>query len=235
MNVEEKRINLEMLKEVPELTDRIQLILEPLVPLSMVSEFPGSYYKTLDIPSKKMLCGLFENIFGWHFSPKYREEIIKDISKIRKKKDKAYKHEKYDYSSSYKPLLMEHFDVLKCEIKSERESIKFNDFWKRQYRRGDAGKTHVGGCANMDYRVIQDLENIVKDPMLFEAQKGYFPTYYTTPTNREYVDIGGYYVIDLKVSSFLGKCLHESLDNNIGYLGTSEGWINIEIGCYENK
>lgn len=235
MNTTEKSINLEILRDVPELTDKIQLILEPLVPLSMVSEFPGSYYKTLDVPSKKMLCGLFENIFGWHFSPKCREDIIKEISKIRKKKDKAYKHEKYDYSSSYKPLLMEHFDVLKCEIKSEGEVIKFNDFWKRQYRRGDAGKTHVGGCSSMDYRVIKDLENIVKDPKLFETTKGYFPTYYTTPTNREYVDIGGRYVIDLKVSPFLGKLLLGSLDNNMGYLGTSEGWINIKVGYYENK
>ncbi|KGL53046.1 hypothetical protein HQ29_02745 [Porphyromonas canoris] len=227
MNTTEKSINLEILRDVPELTDKIQLILEPLVPLSMVSEFPGSYYKTLDVPSKKMLCGLFENIFGWHFSPKCREDIIKDISR--------YKHEKYDYSSSYKPLLMEHFDVLKCEIKSERESIKFNDFWKRQYRREDEGKTHVGGCANVDYRVIQDLENIVKDRKLFRARNGYFPTYYTTPTNREYIDIGGYYVVDLKVSSCFGKWLLESLNNNIGYLGTSEGWINIEVGNYEDK
>ena len=52
---------------MPELDKRVVLAVRPLAPLSMVDELPGSFYKTLKHPSKKMICGLFENMLGWQF------------------------------------------------------------------------------------------------------------------------------------------------------------------------
>lgn len=49
----EKNIDLSILKKLPE--HNVQAVLEiiPLAPLSMVSELPGSFYKTMKYPSKK--------------------------------------------------------------------------------------------------------------------------------------------------------------------------------------
>ena len=63
----ESNIDLSILKKLPELKTQAVLSIRPLAPLSMVSELPGSFYKTMKYPSKKMLCGLFENMLGWHF------------------------------------------------------------------------------------------------------------------------------------------------------------------------
>ena len=71
-------IDISILKEKPLLDMKVQLIIEPLAPLSMVAELPGSYYKSLMHPSKKMICGLFENILGWHFDINTRMAILKD-------------------------------------------------------------------------------------------------------------------------------------------------------------
>ena len=60
-------LDLSLLKELPELSANVTLEIRPLAPLSMVSEMPGSYYKSMKCPDKKMICGLFENILGWHY------------------------------------------------------------------------------------------------------------------------------------------------------------------------
>lgn len=66
----ETKIDLSILRKMPELDKRVVLAVRPLAPLSMVDELPGSFYKTLKHPSKKMICGLFENMLGWHFDKK---------------------------------------------------------------------------------------------------------------------------------------------------------------------
>ena len=57
-------LDLSVLSELPKLTEKVTLGIQPLVPLSMVSEMPGSYYKSMRFPNQKMICGLFENILG---------------------------------------------------------------------------------------------------------------------------------------------------------------------------
>ena len=52
----ESNIDLSILKKLPELQTQAVLTIRPLAPLSMVSELPGSFYKTMKFPSKKMLC-----------------------------------------------------------------------------------------------------------------------------------------------------------------------------------
>ena len=75
----ESNIDLSILKKLPEVKTQAVLSIRPLAPLSMVSELPGSFYKTMKYPSKKMLCGLFENMLGWHFDNKLRLKIFKDM------------------------------------------------------------------------------------------------------------------------------------------------------------
>ena len=107
----ESNIDLSILKKLPELQKQAVLTIRPLAPLSMVSELPGSFYKTMKYPSKKMLCGLFENMLGWHFDNKLRLEIFKHMVKIRKKQKIELKKEQFKQGSTYLPLLMEYFDI----------------------------------------------------------------------------------------------------------------------------
>ena len=104
-------IDLSILKKLPELQTQAVLVIRPLAPLSMVSELPGSFYKTLKYPSKKMLCGLFENMLGWHFDNSLRLEIFKDMVKARKKQKIDLKKEQFIQGSTYLPLLMDYFDI----------------------------------------------------------------------------------------------------------------------------
>jgi CRISPR-associated protein Cas5 len=49
-----KEIDITILKEPPKITEKVILEIEPLAPLSMVSDLPGSFYKALKSPNKKM-------------------------------------------------------------------------------------------------------------------------------------------------------------------------------------
>lgn len=107
----ETKIDLSILRKMPELDKRVVLAVRPLAPLSMVDELPGSFYKTLKHPSKKMICGLFENMLGWHFDKKMRLEIFKDMVKVRKKLNVKLEKEEFVRGSTYLPLLMDYFDI----------------------------------------------------------------------------------------------------------------------------
>jgi CRISPR-associated protein Cas5 len=147
-------INLKILESPPDLSVKAKLIIEPLAPLSMVSDLPGSFYKSLNRPSKKMLCGLFENILGWHIDIADRKEIQKDLVKVRQQgiKDKEEKKaiktkiESYQQGSTYIPLLMEYFDI---DLVTLPPMMHYNDLWSRAYRRADTVK-HLGGTRYMD-------------------------------------------------------------------------------------
>ena len=64
----------------------------------------------------------------------------------------------------------------------------------------------------------------------FKQNLSKYPMYYTIPTNREYLQIDGIYRIPLLIDKRLANLLNEKLENvNIGYLGNSEGWINVKL------
>ena len=90
MMTQYKDIN--FLLQEPQKICKAKLLIVPLAPLSMVSDIPGTYYKTQEVPDKFKLCGLFENILGWHFSKNDRAEISKKIREfnVRKLKNKKY-------------------------------------------------------------------------------------------------------------------------------------------------
>lgn len=229
-------LDIRLLKKIPELDKDIILEIEPLAPLSMVSDLPGSYYKTLKSPSKKMLCGLFENILGWHFDGADRTEIFKELKKIRKKQRITIPEE--SNGSTFLPLLMEYFEV---KLEMFPMPMHFDDYWSRAFRRADA-IVHPKGTFNLSYELIPEKRNLprnekkpkqVEDKSLekfFIDNKESFPLFYSSPTGREYIQIDGKYQFKISINSTLYQILIEKLSSyNIGYLGNSEGWVDIKF------
>jgi CRISPR-associated protein Cas5 len=231
-----KYLDLTILQKIPEPNLDVILEIEPLAPLSMVTELPGSYYKTLKSPDKKMLCGLFENILGWHIDLADRKSIVQELIKTRKK-------QKLDYidkvkGSSYTPLLMEYFEI---NLKYIPSSILYDDLWSKAYRRADA-IVHPKGTFNISYALIpskRELQRSEKNPKqiddktmetFFKNNLEQFPQYYSSPTSREYVQLNGRYEFQLTIDSKLLDLIQERLQSdNIGYLGNSEGWVNLKF------
>ncbi len=235
-----EKIDISILEKVPELTEKVTVKIEPLSPLSMVNDLPGSFYKSLKSPSKKMLCGLFENLLGWHFSINDRTAIQKEIIKVRKKQKIDFN--KPQQGSTYIPLLMDYFDI---ELTTIPEHFMYNDLWSKAYRRADTVK-HLGGTRFMDgyfvskwnrYKELlaKDLKRKSKEKeklldFLFKRYIGKFATYYSSPTNREYIQLNKPILIQIVADSQIISLLNiATAQNNQLYLGNSEGWINLKI------
>jgi len=238
-----ENIDLTILQKEPELNSRAKLIIEPLAPLSMVADMPGSFYKSLRSPNKKMLCGLFENLLGWHIDIADRAAIQKDLIKLRKKQKISYN--KPQSGSTYIPLLYEYFNI---EMVTIPPALHYNDLWSKAYRRSDTHK-HIGGIRYMDgdfikpwNKMISDIENdeessskekINQLDQSFKEHIGKFATYYSSPTPREYIIIQDPLEINLLVDNKVLEDIQESVSiNNAMYLGNSEGWINLKIHEY---
>jgi len=239
----ESNIDLSILKKLPELKTQAVLSIRPLAPLSMVSELPGSFYKTMKYPSKKMLCGLFENMLGWHFDNKLRLEIFKDMVKVRKKQKIDLKKEQLIHGSTYLPLLMDYFDILgNISLIEFKSMFNYSDLWNRGYRRSDSNK-HLNGCRNIDVSLVAERYNLFtnwkdlpskesesKKDEWFKNNIGRIPCFYTSPTPREYICLDAVMEIPLMLDvNFAELLLAEAKISNICYLGNSEGWVNIKI------
>ena len=239
----ERNIDLSILRKLPELKTQAVLTIRPLAPLSMVSELPGSFYKTLKYPSKKMLCGLFENMLGWHFDNKLRLEIFKDMVKIRKKQKIDLKKEQFIQGSTYLPLLMDYFDISgNISLKEFKSMFNYSDLWNRGYRRSDSNK-HLNGCRNIDASLVAERYNLFtkwkelsskeaesKKDEWFKNNIGKIPCFYTSPTPREYVYLDAVMEIPISLDRLLAEqLLHKKGISKICYLGNSEGWVNVEL------
>lgn len=162
----ERNIDLSILRKLPELQTQAVLEIRPLAPLSMVGEMPGSFYKTMKYPSKKMLCGLFENMLGWHFDNKLRLEIFKDMTKARKRQKIDLKKEQFIQGSTYLPLLMEFFssngqpwfEPIKPLEEGDIGFMYYTDLWSRARRRHDT-YVQVNGSRHISLDVIKELYN----------------------------------------------------------------------------
>ncbi|KAA6322204.1 hypothetical protein EZS27_028227 [termite gut metagenome] len=238
---QKKEIDLSILQRKPMLDSTTILEIQPLAPLSMVSELPGSYYKTLKVPDKKMLCGLFENILGWHIDIADRKQIIEELTRLRKKQAKEESSSKLlsqTKGSTYIPLLMDYFEI---NLQYIPEAIFYDDLWSKAYRRADA-IVHPKGTFNISYNLIaqkRELQRNDKNPKqvddkaleaFFKSNLEQFPLYYSTPTVREYLFTKGKYEIKITIDSELYEMLRENLlFENIGYLGNSEGWVDLNF------
>jgi len=253
-----KILDISILQKHPKLVRRIVLEIQPLAPLSMVSELPGSYYKTLKMPDKKMLCGLFENLLGWHIDLTDRKEISKEVKKLREKWVKQQKKQNKNFSdkdifsyidytkgSTYLPLLMNYFEIESINPVISKDVVFYDDLWSKAFRRSDSTgnqPTHAKGTFNIDYSLIPIKRELPRDAKneqkidnealgkLFGDNKDKFPFYFSTPTNREYIAMEGKYEIGLNFDSELYIMLQEKiLTNNLCYLGNSEGWIDLKF------
>ena len=237
-----KKIDISILKEPPNLTQKVTLEIKPLAPISMVNDLPGSFYKSLKSPSKKMLCGLFENTLGWHFSFNDRTKIQKEMIKTRKKQKVEFV--KPQIGSTYIPLLMEYFEI---DLVTVPEHFMYNDLWSRLYRRADTVK-HLGGTRFMDAPFMskwRHLKNLLENDdkrkgkekileFLFKRYIGKFPTFYSSPTEREYIQLKDDISIQLKLDNQLLSYLTASInENNLVYIGNNEGWVNLKISKHE--
>lgn len=236
-------IDLSILKNSKYSKVNAMLEIRPLAPLSMVSEMPGSFYKTLQYPSKKMLCGLFENMLGWHFDNKVRTEIFKEMAKLRNKQKLKIKKEQFVQGSTYLPLLMEYFDIGdKVVFKDFKSVFNYSDLWNRGYRRADSNK-HLNGCRNIDISLVAEKARLFEEwkdlgskeseankDKWFKENIGKIPCFYTSPTSREYVALDAIVSIPLLIDSRLLNLLCSRIAvYDLGYLGNSEGWVNVKI------
>ena len=235
-------IDISILSKEPKLDVKARLTIQPLAPLSMVSELPGSYYKSLKIPSKKMICGLIENVIGWHFSAKIRTSIIKQIENNR------HVSLKYENGSTYKPLLMEYFDLGNHPIITFDSLCFYDDLWARNHSRRDSAIQHAKRCRHVNSSMMEKwneqlncIENNVdfnkeeknnKKNLINEKYLNKVPFFYPVlPTKREYIFMeNGIYVYNAVFDYSLYSVLSSKLlENNISYLGNSEGWVHVEI------
>lgn len=118
-----RNIDLSILKKIPELTETAVFSIQPLAPISMISAILGSYYKTILHPDKQILCGLFENVLGWHISLEDRKMIYKDLERGRKRQKRDFITPQS--RSTYKPLLFEYFEVEEIKIESSEGEVLF--------------------------------------------------------------------------------------------------------------
>ncbi len=233
-------IDLKILENPPVLDKKTNIIIEPLAPLSMVGDLPGSFYKTLNSPSKKMLCGLFENLLGWHIDIADRMAIQKELIKLRKKQKVGY--EKPQQGSTYIPLLIDYFEI---ELVTIPPKMHYNDLWSKAYRRADAD-VHPKGTINISYELIKEKRERKRDEKkpkqiagneilnMFKENTGKFPIYYSTPTNREYVHLEQAIEIIIKIDASLAELIKNEISvNNCLYIGNSESWINLKIEAYD--
>jgi CRISPR-associated protein Cas5 len=222
-------INLEIIFQKPSLDKSVKLVIQPLAPLSMVSDIPGTYYKTQEVPDKYKLCGLFENLLGWHFDKNDRAAITKDLKKFNVKTLKNDKYVSKEANSSFQPLL---FDFFETGLVLRHQSVQYNDLWKKAFSRMDAD-THAKGTPNLDYEVLKKKHIALKDVPIadfFKENKKNYPMYYTSPTLREYIAYSG--VIEIKIDMHVplfDELQTALLNNSTAYLGNSEGWVEINM------
>lgn len=230
------RIDLSILFKKPEKDKTALLNIEPLAPLSIVSVLPGSYYKSQDKPTKYNLCGIFENALGWHFEINERKLIFKKMTQIYKKVHKVENFEVVTSPVGYTSLIGHLFEIefpLVPVITS-----RYDDLWTQQLKHDDS--RHVKGTPNLSWDLIKQKKKLHTDEKGKISDKDYkeflkenlsdFPMYYTSPKPREFIVVEGAYQYKLSLNGFLLEALQSAFqENNIAYLGTNEGWVDLSI------
>lgn len=227
-------MDIQLLFEKPDLGKEVKLTIEPLAPLSIVNSLPGSYYKSQNKPTKANLCGIFENILGWHIGRRERSAILKKMKSIYRKKYKMKDIETVTSEVDYNSLLGHLFQI-ELELLPIMKS-RYDDVWKQQLKHDDA--RHLKGTPNISQPLISQKKLLPTDDNGKISDSTYsdflkkniqqFPMYYTSPTPREFIVLKGSYQYKLLMTNHLFEALKVAIaENNIAYLGTSEGWINL--------
>ncbi len=216
-----KKIDLKFLIDEPVLDKTLVLNITPLAPLSMVNKLPGKYYHSEKLPTHNMIYGLLENLMGLHLAETHRNEIIKEIKKSRKKQ-KTSVAEYSPSGSKYTSVLQEHILIESIEYDGFYRS--FDDLWSQHLKRGDEG--HFGGSRNYDWRLEENLT-----AMSAADQIKYYPYYYVSPTNREYIIYYGNIKTILKTTVELFAQIVDAVNHPHApaYLGSNDGWVDLRL------
>lgn len=232
--------DLKFLLEPPTFSVRANLTIEALAPLSMVTSMPGKYYRSQPGPTHSMLYGLLENALGWHISDGERKLLVKKLERKHGKKAVAS-------GVGYASLLQFH---IRFAVKSLPALLHYDDLWAQHLK----GGSFLDGSRNYDKRVIPlmnayrdrnktgvtitDRANASKDSdKLHEFRnadhihvnvvRSFFPQYYASPTQREYVIPQGVYKYVLETSMELAQMLTAAFAAPAAplYLGSNDGWV----------
>ena len=227
------QIDIEPFLELQPLEKSAFLYIKPLAPLSMVDSLPGSYYKTEKIPTFGMICGLLENIIGFHFEESLRDEIIKNY--FKKKNIPTHETE-----SGFKSIITNHFKISeRIKLRNFKSMHLFEDYWTQHMIGSDV--RHAKGSTRYDWKLEEKVNQLKLDikaekttekelDSLFKSNKSCFPHYYRSVNYREFLVLNGEYEIRLSLSSYLLGLLFRALEqNNLAYLGTSEGWVDCSL------
>ena len=230
-------LDISFLFERPDLDQKAILTIEPLAPLSMVSSLPGSYYKSLDQPTKASLCGMLENIMGFHLGPKERKKIWRKMLQVHKKNFKI-KESKQEISSVGYASLIGHLFEIEIPIVRPVRVCSYDDLWTQQLKHNDV--RHLKGSFNIDYNLIKRKRALPKNDQGIVSDSTYsdfvkenhknLPMYYTSPTPREFLAFEGSFIFNLKINSLLlDRLILSQEENNLCYLGTNEGWVDTSV------
>lgn len=212
---------------------RAMLKIQPLAPLSMVASTPGSFYRSNDCPSYEMIYGMLENMLGWHYSTEIRKAYAKELKK-RQKKQKSEVVETKSLSG-YSPVIHNYVQVKGLFVKPY--TTPYIDMWTQHLKHND--KRHFDGVRNYDHRLAREInlaEDAEKETVL-KSNIGHFPNYYQSPKKREFVKVEGEYVYDVELKEDFIDIFREGIENPVStpYLGTSEGWVHVELVIPEEK
>lgn len=230
-------MNLFVLTDKAELTAKAMLYIEPLAPLSLVTSMPGAYYRSQREPSDFMIYGMLENLLGWHFTNDIRNKIIKELIKYHKKNYQLpltfYKTE-----VGYVPLIQNHIKIVQYKLKPHIEA--YDDYWTQHLI--DVDNRHLKGVRQYDFSLNKEIARIklidndkqqnAELDKIMKYKNGLVPTYYQSPTKREFLHIEGKFGFILQLTDNILKLLTiaSELKKVPVYLGTNEGWVNIVIG-----
>lgn len=213
----------------PKLDVKTLVTIQPLAPLSMVNSIPGSYYKTERFPTKFMLCGLFENILGFHFSDKDRRAIRNKLKQHLKREFKiTFPDDKSPVG--YLPIVHHLFEIQKPIV---LPPIKlYEDLWTQHLIGSD--ERHLRGVTNYDWKVEREITQLENSSTarnkFFSEHQHKFPFYYRSPQRREFLIADGDFLIKIHLTDGLFQALNDITQiSNTGYLGTSEGWVNLSL------
>jgi CRISPR-associated protein Cas5 len=151
-------------------------------------------------------------------------------------------------------LLQHHLEV---ETEVRPDATHFDDLWSRHVHRKD---DYEGGSRTNDYRVealynrlkeddhdasfvtkkkdadVSDPADVLGDlprdvSIRQEELKPFFPYYYSSPTQREYVIPDGPYHYRVRTTATLAAELEAALDDPAAplYLGNNDGWVEAQL------
>lgn len=180
--------------EPPERQLAVELQIEALAPLSLVSDQPGSYFRSAQAPTREMIWGMMENALGWHFDDATRNSLFKALTKQIKKGKKSYP-EFQDHAwfqgkvgsagSSYKSVLQFHVEVAPLEMPAM--ALQYDDLWSMQL--SDNGINFVGGSrhyASWLERII-NLSKQEDDGQAINKKTKKHPPFVSFGDRKEYV------------------------------------------------